>query len=86
MPRRHSTPSPRQRANRRATGAVRRRSPSRADKLARARELVREPRYPPPQVIRAVAQALAKQWTVAQRSGPAAAPVRSRSHRLTLGR
>lgn len=72
MPHRQSKRAQSRLASRRAAGARRRRPPSRAEKLARARELVRDPDYPSPQVIQAVARTLAQQWTRTQTTGKAA--------------
>ena len=47
----------------------------RADKVAQAQRLIRDPNYPPPKVVRAVARALARHWTTepapSSRSGSA---------------
>ena len=49
----------------------------RADKVAQARKLIRDPNYPPPKVVRSVARALARHWTAepepSNRSGSASA-------------
>ncbi len=47
----------------------------RADKVALARKLMRDPNYPPPKVVRSVARSLARDWTAepqpSRRSGSA---------------
>jgi hypothetical protein len=46
----------------------------RADQVARARKLIRDPHYPPPKVVRSVARVLARHWTAGKEPSNLPAP------------